>query len=40
LRGGPLRIEWLEDEHVFMTGPVTEVFTGELNEQLIAPARK
>jgi len=40
LLGGPLRIEWLEDEHVFMTGPIAEVFTGELNEQLIAPARK
>jgi len=40
LRGGPLRIEWHEDEHVFMTGPITEVFTGKLNEQLIAPARK
>jgi len=40
LLGGPLRIEWLEDEHIFMTGPVTEVFTGRLNEQLIAPAHK
>jgi len=40
LQGGLLRIEWHEDEHVFMTGPITEVFTGELNEQLIAPARK
>jgi len=40
LLGGPLRIEWHEDEHVFMTGPITEVFTGQLNEQLIAPARK
>ncbi len=40
LLGGPLQIEWHEDEHVFMTGPITEVFTGCLNEQLIAPARK
>jgi len=40
LLGGLLRIEWHEDEHVFMTGPITEVFTGQLNEQLIAPARK
>lgn len=40
LLGGPLRIEWHQDEHVFMTGPITEVFAGQLNEQLIAPARK
>jgi len=40
LLGGPLQIEWHQDEHVFMTGPITEVFTGQLNEQLIAPARK
>ncbi len=40
LRGGCLRIEWHQNEHVFMTGPITEVFTGQLNEQLIAPARK
>ena len=40
LRGGPLQIEWHQDEHVFMTGSITEVFTGQLNEQLIAPARK
>ena len=40
LRGGPLQIEWHQNEHVFMTGPITEVFTGQLNEQLIAPARK
>ena len=30
LVGGDLEIEWREDNnHVFMTGPVTEVFTGE-----------
>ena len=40
LLGGPLHIEWHQDEHEFMTGPITEVFTGQLNEQLIAPARK
>ena len=40
LLGGSLHIEWHEDEHVFMTGPITEVFTGQLNEQLIAPAHK
>ncbi len=40
LLGGPLQIEWHQNQHVFMTGPITEVFTGQLNEQLIAPARK
>jgi diaminopimelate epimerase len=31
LRGGDLEIEWeTPDSHVFMTGPATEVFTGEL----------
>ena len=31
LRGGPLTIDWrLEDNHVYMTGPAEEVFTGEL----------
>ena len=31
LRGGELRIRWDEkDGHVYMTGPATEVFTGEL----------
>lgn len=30
LPGGDLRIEWSEaDNHVFMTGPATEVFSGE-----------
>ncbi len=30
LRGGDLRIRWDEDSgHVFMTGPATEVFSGE-----------
>ncbi len=29
LPGGDLRLEWGEDGHVFMTGPATEVFTGE-----------
>ena len=30
LPGGDLEIEWAEDENVYMTGPATEVFTGEL----------
>ena len=30
LPGGDLTIEWREsDNHVYMTGPATEVFTGE-----------
>lgn len=29
LPGGDLEIEWAEDNHVFMTGPATKVFTGE-----------
>lgn len=28
LEGGDLRIEWAEDNHVYMTGPATEVFSG------------
>ena len=40
LLGGELQIEWHEDEHVFMTGPATEVFSGRVNDQLVAPARK
>lgn len=29
LPGGDLRLEWAEDGDVYMTGPATEVFTGE-----------
>ncbi|RME38998.1 MAG: diaminopimelate epimerase, partial [Deltaproteobacteria bacterium] len=29
LAGGDLELEWLEDGPVLMTGPATEVFTGE-----------
>jgi diaminopimelate epimerase len=28
LPGGPLLIEWAEDDRIFMTGPATKVFTG------------
>lgn len=28
--GGPVTIEWREDNHVIMTGPVATAFTGEL----------
>jgi diaminopimelate epimerase len=31
LPGGELTIEWNEDNHVYMTGPAEEVFTGEIN---------
>jgi diaminopimelate epimerase len=30
LEGGELRIEWAEDNRVFMTGPAEEVFEGEI----------
>jgi diaminopimelate epimerase len=30
LNGGDLRIEWAEDDHVYMTGPAEEVFRGEI----------
>lgn len=29
LPGGDLRIEWRDDDHVYMTGPAEEVFNGE-----------
>jgi len=29
--GGPLRIEWREDNHVLMTGPAAISFTGEID---------
>lgn len=29
LPGGDLELEWAEDRNVYMTGPATEVFTGE-----------
>jgi diaminopimelate epimerase len=35
LDGGPLAIEWLENGHVLMTGPVATAFTGELDASLI-----
>ena len=31
LMGGDLFIEWEEDNHIYMTGPAVEVFTGEIN---------
>ncbi len=35
LNGGELEIEWAEDEHVYMTGPATEVFTGQLSQDFL-----
>lgn len=29
LPGGDLRLEWAENDHVYMTGPAVEVFSGE-----------
>ena len=40
LRGGQLQVEWAEDNHVFLTGPATEVFSGEVASQLVAKARQ
>jgi diaminopimelate epimerase len=31
LAGGDLLIEWEQDDHVYMTGPATEVFTGTID---------
>ena len=33
LLGGPLKIEWNDDNHIYMTGPATTVFKGELAER-------
>ena len=30
LPGGDLELRWAEDDHVFMTGPAVEVFSGEM----------
>ena len=35
LDGGPLAIEWRNDGHVLMTGPVATSFTGELGKALL-----
>ena len=32
LPGGDLHLEWAEDEHLYMTGPAEEVFSGEWPE--------
>jgi diaminopimelate epimerase len=37
LDGGDLTVEWRADDHVIMTGPVAESFSGLFDESLIAP---
>lgn len=37
LDGGVLKIEWLPDDHVLMTGPVAHVFSGILDPSLLSP---
>jgi diaminopimelate epimerase len=39
LDGGVLNLEWRDDGHVIMTGPVATSFTGELPASLIGGAR-
>ncbi len=39
LLGGTLEIQWRDDNHVFMSGPATEVFEGTLPDDFLAPAR-
>ncbi len=38
LDGGPIEIEWRDDNHVVMTGPVATAFTGVLDPALLADA--
>jgi len=39
LLGGDLKIEWAENNHIYMTGPATEAFNGEVTEEFIAGAK-
>jgi diaminopimelate epimerase len=39
LLGGNLEIDWAENDHVFVTGPAAEVFTGVATAELIEKAR-
>jgi len=39
LLGGDLFAEWAEDNHVFLTGPADEAFSGEVNPALLDEAR-
>ena len=38
LDGGPLEVEWREDGHVLMSGPVAHVFEGRLSPEFLAEA--
>jgi diaminopimelate epimerase len=33
LPGGDLELHWADDNHVYMTGPAVEVFSGEWNDE-------
>jgi diaminopimelate epimerase len=33
LRGGDLELHWADDNHVYLTGPAVEVFSGQWNEE-------
>ena len=39
LAGGDLYIVWADDNHIFLTGPATEAFSGEIQPALLAQAR-
>jgi diaminopimelate epimerase len=39
LLGGELGLEWADDDHIFLTGPAAEAFSGEVGEALLASAR-
>jgi diaminopimelate epimerase len=36
--GGELSIEWKSDNHIFLIGPTSMVFAGELDEEFLALA--
>jgi diaminopimelate epimerase len=38
LDGGTLELEWREDGHVIMTGPVATSFTGEIADAMLGAA--
>jgi diaminopimelate epimerase len=39
LPGGDLELEWADNDHVYMTGPAVEVFSGNWSPPVPAPAR-
>jgi diaminopimelate epimerase len=40
LLGGDLHIEWADNNHVFLTGPAAEAFSGEVSPDLLEAARR